>query len=116
MKQEPASRMEDLVRRRLRSLRQARGLTLDQLASRAHIGASTISRIETGHRRLAIDQLADLARALETTVDDLPSTAAGDDVANKHVRSPNRPGVVHWLLTRPPHPSARTSPNMLYPP
>src|SRR3546814_13710192 len=104
MKQEPASRMEDLVRRRLRSLRQARGWTLDQLASRAHIGASTISRIETGHRRLAIDQLADLARALETTVDDLLSTDDGAAVLLPPVRSPNPHGLVHWPLTRPIHP------------
>src|SRR3546814_20016806 len=110
MKQEPASRMEDLVRRRLQSLRQARGWTLDQLASRAHIGASTISRIETGHRRLAIDQLADLARALETTVDDLLSTDDGDDAVIKHVPSPNRHGVVPWPLPRPHHPSRPTPP------
>ncbi|HEY9555725.1 MAG TPA: XRE family transcriptional regulator [Acidimicrobiales bacterium] len=115
MKQEPASRMEDLVRRRLRSLRQARGWTLDQLASRAHIGASTISRIETGHRRLAIDQLADLARALETTVDDLLSTDDGDDVVIKPVRSPNRHGVVHWPLTRPNDASGRTVAKMRIP-
>src|SRR3546814_14435272 len=106
MKQEPASRMEDLVRRRLRSLRQARGWTLDQLASRAHIGASTISRIETGHRRLAIDQLADLARALETTVDDLLSTDDGDDVVIKPVRPPHRHGAVH----RPPPPPTTPPP------
>ena len=41
-------RMEVTARRRLRTLRQARGWTLDDLAARSHVGASTISRIETG--------------------------------------------------------------------
>ncbi|HWG93798.1 MAG TPA: helix-turn-helix transcriptional regulator, partial [Mycobacteriales bacterium] len=49
--------VEDTARRRLRTLRQARGWTLDDLAARSHVSASTISRIETGQRRLALDQL-----------------------------------------------------------
>lgn len=55
----PEARVEDVVRQRLRSLRVARGGTLDDLAHRSNIGPSTISRIETGKRRLAIDNLAD---------------------------------------------------------
>ena len=52
-----------MTRRRLRSLRLARGWSLDELAKRAHIGPSTISRIETDHRRIALDQLVALGRA-----------------------------------------------------
>lgn len=40
-------------------------------------GAGAISRIETGQRRLAVDQLVTLARALGISVDDL---LADDDV------------------------------------
>lgn len=52
----PETRIADVARRRLRSLRLARGWTLDELARRSYIGASTIRRIETGHRRLAIER------------------------------------------------------------
>ena len=72
--------LEDTARRRLRALRQARGWTLDDLAARAHVGASTISRMETGQRRLAVDQLVTLARALGVTLDDLLADDDGDDV------------------------------------
>lgn len=103
MKQED---LEQTTRQRLRSLRQARGWTLDELAARSLIGASTISRIETGHRRIALDQLVALARALGTTVDALLDDRAEDDV----VIAPTRnvvDGATHWLLTRPDDPSGR---------
>jgi transcriptional regulator with XRE-family HTH domain len=58
--------LEETARRRLRALRQARGWTQDDLAERAHVGASTVSRIETGQRILAVDQLVTLARALSS--------------------------------------------------
>lgn len=109
MKQETeASRIEDVARRRLRSLRLARGWTLDELARRSHIGASTISRIETGHRRLALDNLADLAHALETTVDALLADDSGDDVVIRPVRNLSHDGVVHWPLNRLHDPSGPT--------
>lgn len=69
--------MEESARQRLRTLRKARGWSLDDLAERAHISASTLSRLESGQRRLAVDHLVTLARALDTTVEDL--VAAGDD-------------------------------------
>lgn len=98
--------LEDATRRRLRSLRLARGWSLDELARRAHIGPSTISRIETGHRRIALDQLVTLTRALGTTVDELLDDRAEDDV----VIAPTRnvvDGTTHWLLTRPDDPLGR---------
>src|SRR4051812_23279167 len=101
------SRVEDVARRRLRSLRQARGWTLDELALRSHISASTISRIETGHRRLAVDHLADLARALETTVDALLTDDGSDDVVIRPVRHRGHDGAVHWQLNRADDPSGR---------
>jgi DNA-binding Xre family transcriptional regulator/quercetin dioxygenase-like cupin family protein len=109
------NRIEDTARRRLRGLRVARGWTLDELARRSGIGASTISRIETGHRRLAIDQLADLARALETTIDDLLGDDSADDVVIRPTRNTNGNGVVHWPLTRMHDPSGRVVAKMRIP-
>ena len=40
--------IERVVRTRLRSLRNTLGLSLDELAARANLSPSTISRIETG--------------------------------------------------------------------
>lgn len=110
MKQDPVSaetRIEDVARRRLRSLRVARGWTLDELARRSNIGASTISRIETGHRRLAIDNLADLARALESSVDEILGDDSDDDVVIRPTRGTGPNGAVHWPLTRLHDPSGR---------
>jgi transcriptional regulator with XRE-family HTH domain len=98
--------IEDVARRRLRSLRLARGWTLDELARRANIGASTISRIETGHRRLAIDNLADLARALETTVDELLKDVDDDDVVIRPTRHKSH-HATYWMLTKANDPSGR---------
>ncbi|HET9104466.1 MAG TPA: XRE family transcriptional regulator [Solirubrobacteraceae bacterium] len=90
----------------MRSLRQARGWSLDELASRTHISASTLSRLETGGRRLAIDHLVVIARALDTTVDELLVAGEEEDV----VISPRRDhcgGTTYWLLNRPDDPSGR---------
>ena len=62
---------EDRIRRRLRALREERGLSLDAVANAAGMAPSTLSRLETGKRRLAVDHLAPLARALGTSVDAL---------------------------------------------
>jgi transcriptional regulator with XRE-family HTH domain len=106
-KHESSSRLEETARRRLRSLRLARGWTLDELARRSNIGASTISRIETGHRRLAIDNLADLARALETTVDELLDDADEEDVVIRPTRPTRDNGATYWMLTKAGDPSGR---------
>lgn len=74
--------LDSLVRKRIRALRGAQGLTLDELAARAHLSPSTLSRIETGQRRLALDQLVTLARALDTSLDQLVETGAEDIVSN----------------------------------
>ncbi|WP_434600662.1 helix-turn-helix domain-containing protein [Streptomyces sp. A5-4] len=42
---------------RLRSLRRARGWSLDNLAERARLSPSTLSRLETGRQRIGLDQL-----------------------------------------------------------
>ena len=109
------TRIEDIARTRLRSLRLARGWTLDDLAKRSAIDASTISRIETGHRRLAIDNLADLASALDTTVDALLSDNQDQDVVIRPQRGVGPNGSIHWPLTRPNDPSGRVVVKMRIP-
>jgi transcriptional regulator with XRE-family HTH domain len=97
--------LEETARRRLRTMRQARGWTLDDLAARAHVGASTISRIETGQRRLAVDQLVTLARALGITVDELLTDDDGDLVVIRPTQRPD--GGAVWMLSRRDDPSGR---------
>lgn len=76
------SGVEGLVRQRLRALRLAQGLSLADLATRAHLSQSTLSRIENGQRRLALDQLVTLARALDTGLDELVETQEERVVSN----------------------------------
>jgi len=59
------------VRSRLREMRLERGLTLEDLSARANIDKSTLSRLESGKRRLALDHLPPLAEAFGVRVDDL---------------------------------------------
>lgn len=104
---------DSLVRKRIRALRLAQGWSLDELATRARLSPSTLSRIENGRRRLALDQLVTLARALDTTLDQLVETATDDvisspviDSAHQVMRWPVRadPGVtvVRQRMTNPP--------------
>ena len=81
MKQEEEA-LDSLVRKRIRALRVAQGLSLEELAQRAHLSQSSLSRIENGRRRLALDQLVTLARALDTTLDQLVENAADEVVIN----------------------------------
>ena len=72
--------LDAVIRARVRSLRLAHGWSLDALAARCDLSPSTLSRIETGHRRIAIDQLARIARALGTSLDQLVDLTSDDDV------------------------------------
>ncbi len=85
----------------------ARGWSLDDLAARCYLSPSTLSRIETGHRRIALDQLAPIARALGTTLDQLVESADDDDVVIRPQRDVVR-GMTTWMLTREPGPHGVT--------
>lgn len=98
--------IEDTARRRLRSLRTARGWSIDELARRSHLSASTISRLETGHRRLALDHLVTLARALDTSVDELLVDDADTDVIIRPRRD-RAGGHTYWVLNRDDDASGR---------
>ena len=67
------------ARRRLHELRTELGLTLKQVADRANIDVSTLSRLESGKRRLALDHLPPLAAALGVSTDDLVSAETARD-------------------------------------
>ncbi|SFR30049.1 Cupin domain-containing protein [Lentzea waywayandensis] len=105
--------LDGLVRKRIRALRVAQGWSLDELATRARLSPSSLSRIENGQRRLALDQLVTLARALDTSLDQLVETDTDDvivspmlDGAHGNMRWPIKaePGmtVMRQRMTTPP--------------
>ncbi|WP_042438816.1 helix-turn-helix domain-containing protein [Streptacidiphilus albus] len=100
---------------RLRVLRQAAGLTLDQVAALTGIGASTLSRLEAGRRQPSLDLLVPLAAVYRTPVEELVAVVdhAGEPPV---VHSPQRRrgiaaqrlshhtgGVQVYRLVLPPH-------------
>src|ERR1700749_1907764 len=91
--------LDAVIRARIRGLRIARGWSLDALAARCHLSASTLSRIETGHRRISIDQLVPIARELGTTLDQLVEPVDSDDVVIRPRHDVGRDAVT-WMLTR----------------
>jgi transcriptional regulator with XRE-family HTH domain len=99
--------LDSLVRERIRGLRVARGWSLDEMAVRCHLSPSTLSRIETGHRRIALDQLAPIARVLGTTLDQLVASADDGDVVIRPHRDEVR-GRTTWLLSRGSGPNGVT--------
>src|ERR1700729_696267 len=95
--------LDAVIRARIRGLRVARGWSLDALAGRCHMSASTLSRIETGHRRISIDQLVPIARALGSSLDQLVEPVDDDDVVIRP-RHDRGHGGVSWMLTREDEP------------
>jgi len=88
------------VRRRLRELRTERGLTLAQVAERARIDLSTLSRLESGKRRLTLDHLPPLAAALGVRTDDLIGVRSTQDPRVRPQARRLAGGIVMWPLTR----------------
>ncbi len=90
---------------RLRAVRQARGLTLDELASSAGMSASTLSRLESGKRQASLELLLPLTRQLGLRIDDLVSPESPDP----RVRRPviRRDGLIIAPLA-PEHSSIAT--------
>jgi DNA-binding Xre family transcriptional regulator len=90
--------IEARVRRRLRELRIQQGLTLQQVAERAHVDVSTLSRLESGKRKISLDHLPALADALGVTADDLLD--AGHTVDPRvHGKPIRRDRLTMWPLT-----------------
>jgi transcriptional regulator with XRE-family HTH domain len=92
--------IERTVRTRLRSLRTTLGLSLDELAERASLSPSTISRVETGKRTISLDVLLPLAAALQVDLDALLDVRRDDDVVIRP--TPSTAGKrTTWMLSRP---------------
>jgi transcriptional regulator with XRE-family HTH domain len=87
------------TRKRLHDLREQAGLSLEEVGRRAGMAASTVSRLESGARRLTLDHLPPLAGALGVTVDTL---LAPPERADPRVRSRafTRHGITFLPLTR----------------
>jgi transcriptional regulator with XRE-family HTH domain len=96
----PVDDIEALVRQRLRGLRLSLGLSLDDLAARTHLSASTISRVETGKRTISLDVLRALCTGLQTDMATLLETSTDDDVVIRPVAS-RADGQTIWPLSRP---------------
>lgn len=90
--------VDAVIRQRIRSLRLARGWSLDNLAGRCSLSPSTLSRIETGHRRIALDQLIPISRAFGTTLDALVESAGDEDVVIRP-QPGNSQGLTTWILS-----------------
>jgi len=90
---------EFIVRQRIRGMRLARGWTLDTLSARCFLSPSTLSRIETGQQRIALEQLVAIAKALGTSLDQLVEPEGDEDVVIRpEPESIN--GATFWLLSR----------------
>lgn len=97
---------------RLRAVRRSRGWTLDELAARAGMSASTLSRLESGKRQASLELLLPLTRQLGIRVDDLLSL----DTPDPRVRRPviRRDGLIIAPLA--PEGSAVHTYKITYPP
>ncbi|WP_413317721.1 XRE family transcriptional regulator [Agrococcus sp. 1P02AA] len=97
---------------RLRAVRHEKGWTLDDLAARAGMSASTLSRLESGKRQASLELLLPLTRELGIRIDDLISVEPPDP----RVRRPEirRDGLVIAPLA--PEGSAVHTYKITYPP
>lgn len=86
---------------RLRALRRDRGVTLPELSRATGISVSTLSRLESGQRRLTLELLLPLARAHQVPLDELVGTPATAD-PRIHPRPVERNGMTVIPLTRRP--------------
>ena len=82
----------DHVGQRLRAARQAKGLTLEQVAGRSGMSVSTLSRLESGKRQASLALLVPVTRQLGIRIDDL----VREDSPDPRVRRPavRRGGLV----------------------
>ena len=97
------------IGRRIRQLRTARGLTLDDLAASLGRAASQVSVIENGKRELKIGELQKLSRILGVSLDELlsqepPSKRAALEIALERAQR----GPLYASLTLPALPVRKT--------
>jgi len=68
----------DQVGPRLRAARRARGFTLEEVAARASMSTSTLSRLESGKRQASLELLVPVTRQLGIRIDDLLPSESKD--------------------------------------
>ena len=100
---------------RLRIARQARGWTLEELAGRAGMSVSTLSRLEAGKRQASLELLVPLTRQLGIRLDDLvPAEPVDPRVRRPVIRrdglvieplAPVESAVNTYKITYPPTPA-----------
>ncbi|MEU2672836.1 helix-turn-helix domain-containing protein [Streptomyces sp. NPDC007164] len=100
MEREPEDVL-DAVGARLRALRRERGMTLADLAAVTGVSESTLSRLESGQRRPALDLLLPLARLYNVPLDDLVGAPRTGD-PRIHLKPVRRFGMVFVPLSRRP--------------
>ncbi len=86
---------------RLRDLRRQREITLSALAETTGISVSTLSRLESGQRKPALELLLPLARAYGVPLDDLVAGPVTGD-PRVHLRPVRRHDMTMVPLTRRP--------------
>lgn len=84
---------------RLRTLRQARGITLAELSETTGISLSTLSRLESGLRKPTLELMLPLARAYRVQLDELVGAPPTGD-PRIHPRPFTRHGQTFVPLTR----------------
>lgn len=84
---------------RLRALRRQREVTLADLSAETGISVSTLSRLESGHRRPNLELLLPLAKAYGVPLDELVGAPPTGD-PRIHLRPINRFGMTLVPLTR----------------
>lgn len=63
---------------KLRSIRKARGLTLDDVAQACGVSSQSVSRWETGQTYVSDERFAQLAALYDCTVEELKACVSGD--------------------------------------
>jgi mannose-6-phosphate isomerase-like protein (cupin superfamily) len=89
--------LDSLVRKRIRALRVAQGWSLEELATRAHLSQSSLSRIENGQRRLA--------QLVENAADDVvisPMIDGTHGLMRWPIKGDPGMSVVRQRMTEPP--------------
>ena len=84
---------------RLRALRTGANTTLQELSALTGISVSTLSRLESGHRRPTLEQLLPLARAHGVPLDDLVGAPATGD-PRIHIKPIKHHGMTILPLSR----------------
>lgn len=59
------------IGKRVRKLRQQRGLSQEQLSERSGLTPPHVSHVETGNTKISLPSLVNIANALDATMDDL---------------------------------------------